>query len=317
MSKLFKPQCLLLYLLVIVVFFFVGIVFAGITGAAKGQGLAGGAIILFYGLISAFLALVLSMIFTSKAELSQVVRANKILGLLSLFFIGFFTVKFMLRANKTSSENIEQNLEAKPIATEVAESTIPPKLNPPTMGLGFFKPKFSDGSKLHFYGHINPKNTVSEHSSTDSIVFHKTEHGNIDIAEAPPWLVPAHLKLDYGIFLFKLLSVKQDFLELVVNETNGQTGIVDKSAGDILYWPEFLMTVNSVEPINRQVQTIHLKPLDQASALTTDYAFLKPIEIKEDWLKVELMSDGFEVQGEGWIRWNAAGELLISYSLLS
>ena len=61
MKKLFKPASLLLYFLTILSFFLAGFLYAALTGAGKGQGLAGGAIVLGYGVLSAGVAFVISI----------------------------------------------------------------------------------------------------------------------------------------------------------------------------------------------------------------------------------------------------------------
>jgi len=60
MKKLLTSTALLFYLLVLLVFFFAGTYFSAIAGVAKGQGLAGPAIVLGYGVIAAALALLAS-----------------------------------------------------------------------------------------------------------------------------------------------------------------------------------------------------------------------------------------------------------------
>lgn len=95
MNKLIKPACLLLYLLSILVFFFVGASGAGILGLAEGQGLAGGAIIFMYGVFVAALALISALIFGHNATIPNIIKVNKILGIVLLLFVAFFTYRIM------------------------------------------------------------------------------------------------------------------------------------------------------------------------------------------------------------------------------
>ncbi|MDX1317257.1 MAG: hypothetical protein R3262_06895, partial [Xanthomarina gelatinilytica] len=62
-----KPYSFLMYFLAIIAFFFLGIVYANITEAGKGQMLAGGAIVFGYGVIGAFIGLCLSIFTAIKA----------------------------------------------------------------------------------------------------------------------------------------------------------------------------------------------------------------------------------------------------------
>ncbi|MBK6622835.1 MAG: hypothetical protein IPG32_18970 [Saprospirales bacterium] len=89
MKRPFQPAKLLLYLLSLLAFLFVGMSVAGITGAGKGQGLAGGAIVLQYGLIFGVIGVVVAVIFASRASQKAVVTANKILALLLVAMLVF------------------------------------------------------------------------------------------------------------------------------------------------------------------------------------------------------------------------------------
>ena len=95
MKKLVKPACLLLYFLSILVFFFVGASGAGFLGLAEGQGLAGGAIIFMYGVFTAVLAFISALILSYNASIPNIIKANKILGIVLLFFGAFLTYRIL------------------------------------------------------------------------------------------------------------------------------------------------------------------------------------------------------------------------------
>jgi len=110
MKKIFRPAALLFYLLSLLVFFIIGIIVAGLSGAAENQGLAGGAIVVFYGIVSALLAFVVSLFLAYRAKFQFVVLSNKILFILLLCLVIFFTINFYLRKD---TEVPEQNLPTK------------------------------------------------------------------------------------------------------------------------------------------------------------------------------------------------------------
>ena len=87
MKKLLTPTALLFYLLVLLVFFFAGTYFSAIAGLAIGQGLAGPAIVLGYGVIAAALALLASFFLVAYLRNEMVVRLNKGLGIILFIFI--------------------------------------------------------------------------------------------------------------------------------------------------------------------------------------------------------------------------------------
>ncbi len=305
---MFKPTSLLLYLLAIIVFFFLGAFFAGITDAGEGQGLAGGAIVVWYGLNFAFFAFLLSLIIAYRASQKFIVRLNKILSIVFLFVLVIFAYMFVSKKNsKAETQIIERETESK--TDDATEDS--------RIGLGFFIPKFSNTAVFYFYGNLNLSKTVSDHPPIDSIVFSRSEQGNVQIAYAPPWLQPEHLKLDYDILIFKIESLTKEFVEVEVNKSNAMTAYVSRDSGKLKLWPEFLLDVHSVEFLSETEHPVFIKPLEHASEVNIKYEIMQPRKIKESWMQVELLDDDYKFLGNGWIRWKKGEKLLIKYNLLS
>ena len=130
-------------------------------------------------------------------------------------------------------------------------------------------------------------------------------------------MVPQHLKLDYDLLYFKVISVTDEFVEIEVNSQNNQTAFVDKSSGVLSYWPDFFLRVNSIAFLNPKGQTVYVKPLDHAGEVYQPYSFMKPLLVKQEWMYVSLLADNFDAVGKGWIKWKEGENLLITYSLLS
>ncbi|MGI9544327.1 MAG: hypothetical protein ACR2MX_13790 [Cyclobacteriaceae bacterium] len=106
MKKLIKPSSLLLYLLSLVVFLMVGMVFAGVTGVAKGQGLAGGAIVLGYGVMFGFTALFISFFIAYYASHSVIINTNRVLAIALIIAAGIFTYRFMMQEGATEPAKV-------------------------------------------------------------------------------------------------------------------------------------------------------------------------------------------------------------------
>ena len=106
-------------------------------------------------------------------------------------------------------------------------------------------------------------------------------------------------------------------MEVSVKDKMHKISFVDRFAGEIQYWPEFLLRVNSVELLPGSDQKIRIKPLDYAGEVIIEYDFLKPVLIQDEWMSVELYDQDYNRLGKGWIRWKDDNKLLISYSLLS
>lgn len=318
MKNLFRPACLLLYFLTLVAFFFGGMTMAALTGAAKGQGLAGGAIVLFYGVIAAGVAFVFALILCY----SITDKAVKIINwsLLGLIIIVAGLMKYNSDERQSERELKQENknynfyFNDSEIQTVVFNNLTDDETQ---TGLGFFKPNFFEKPVMYFYGQPNPEKSIQEHSPTDSIVTAQAELGGFEITNAPPWLVPEHLKLDYDILYFKIISLGRDLIEVEVNSTNGQTGYMDRSAGEVILWPEFFLRVNSVEFIDPVNQKVRHNNVDHSSEVVTKYELMRPLLIQNEWMQVELYDDSYNAVGKGWVRWRADGKLLISYSLLS
>lgn len=99
-----KPYSFLMYFLAIIAFFFLGLVYAGITEAGKGQMLAGGAIVFGYGVIGAFIGLCVSLFTAFKAQRHIIIKIN---GLL-VFIIAASFLYFYLNYQKREQEKLKK-----------------------------------------------------------------------------------------------------------------------------------------------------------------------------------------------------------------
>lgn len=331
--QMLKAYSFLLYFLAVLTSFFVGVTYAGIVEAGKNQGLAGGAIVLGYGVIGAFFGFIIALFIANKTNRRIIFRLNIILTISIICFYIYYHLKFLERqkARALDKQNIEEikepihksptepvNSESEPMAMFINNNLGKRNFNEVKVdGLGMFKPNFGEQNALHFYKNPHLEKPLIEHIPYDSITFKKREYGGYDIATAPPWLVPDHLKLDYDMLYFKVQSVTQEFVEVTVNTITKQTSFVNKYEGDISYWPDFLLGAHSVEFPVPETESIYVKPLVNASKVSMNYSFMKPLRISNEWMFVELQDHSFNPIGNGWIQWIKDGKLLIRYSLLS
>lgn len=323
-----KPYSFLMYILAIIAFFFLGLMYAGMIDAGKGQMLAGGAIVFGYGVLGAFIGLILSLILAFKSSRSVILKLNIVLALVIIALFAYFRMKYQQRQEeKLKHELPKKEQPTKPtshisdvgISQPIAMHFGSPRARQvePIMGLGMFTPNLHRNKPFYFYGDLTLGKSVQVYIFIDSITFRQREYGGFDIATAPPWLVPDHLKLDYDMLYFKITSVGHDFIEVVVNITNNQTAYVDRYAGTLSYWPDFLLQVNSVEFIDPTTQKVYARSFKKSGVVTTTFSVMKPKKIAHHWMLVELLNDNFEIVGKGWIQWKNEEKLLIRYSLLS
>lgn len=326
MKKLLKPASLLFNLLCLLVFFLAGMFYAGWIGAGKNQGLAGGAIALGWGVIFAVVAFIFSFFLTYHLLHRRIVMGNW--ALLGFLLLGYGTTYYRYVQREKFKEEKDLPYREKPaVPTQDAdqigmltsfESPMSRAQNQESNpGMGFFTPNFFDNPTLYFYNRPNLEKSILEHVAHDSITFRNNEYNQFEIATAPPWLVPEILKMDYDILYFKINSVTEEFVEVIVNVQNEQTSYVSKQAGKIIYWPEFLLRVNSVEFLPDTHEKIRARPFPTSGIIQTTYEFLRPVKIKDEWAEVLLLNGDFQKVGIGWIQWKRNGKLLIRFNLLS
>ncbi|WP_178987006.1 hypothetical protein [Winogradskyella schleiferi] len=325
--QMLKPYSFLLYFLSIIAFFFIGLTYAGIVEAGKNQGLAGGAIVVGYGVMATAIGLIIALVVANKATRKTIFNLNIILALCIVAFYAYYHIKYLERQKgkvqdrqeteqpkKQTAPNTIASAEAKSIAMLFRNDKKAQSKS--KMGLGLFSPNMLENKTLFFYGNLNLEKPITEHTPTDSITFKRSKYGSFNIATAPPYLVPEHLKLDYDILYFKVVSVSQDFLEIVVNSKTQQTAYVNKQAGEFQFWQAFLLSVNSVEFAKPDIQNIYIKPLSNSGMVNQPYSFMKPLKVKQSWMHVHLLNDAFKTVGKGWIKWQDHEKLLITYNLL-
>jgi hypothetical protein len=318
MKKLVKGSSFLLYSLSILVFFFVGVFYVMISGAAEGQGLAAGAIVIGNGIIFASIALVASIVLVYYSEPRVIKKVNVVLVFALVLSVTYLIFRNLTREDPETTSMHKPMLSAKALAmASPQEITQAGRNQEEKPGLGFFKPTLFDTPALYFYGNPNFMEPVMEHPAFDSLSFQQLEYGGYDISYAPPWFAPHHLKLDYDMLYLKVVGVTGDFAEVVVNKVTGRTAYINRYAGKIIYWPDFLLHVHSIKMLPEREQTIRVKPLDYAGEVNIPHVFMKPVMVKEKWVKVQLLDDDFQDVGEGCVRWRDENGLLIGYSLLS
>lgn len=324
MNTYINIRSLILYVLGFLLFFCAGGIVANLARAGENQGLAAGAIVFGYAIIGGLIGIVATLIMVGLLPKKIIVRLNLAFSIAVMLMIGvFFFQAYQKRAFKKKEE--KEHKESKPLPA--TKPVIPvgfapavpghsPIKNEEDLGLGFFVPWFTENEPVYFYGNINFEKTVQDHAPIDSITFLKTEFHGIDIKTAPPWLQPAHLKLDYEILYFKATAISLEWIEVIVNQATGQRYWLPSDSGKLLFWPEFLLRINSVELLDQR-QSVKVKPLENAANQILPFQFLRPIKVQNEWMEVELQNNGFQKIGAGWIKWRENGQLLILYNLLS
>ncbi len=313
-----------------------GIAYAKLIEAGKGQMLAAGAIVLGYGVVGSLFGFVISLILSYKANRIFIIKLNVILLALNVLAVIYFFVTIQnnqhQRDNKSGFElpvtptdpGINQIKlgsvtlgKAAQLNSSSSNAETPNFKNVTSMGLGMFQPDISGKKAMYFYHKPDMEQNILFPTPIDSITFNLDQYNNINIETAPPWLNPQHLKLDYGFMFFKVVTVYSGFIEIEVNVENGRTSFVSSGSGTLKYWPDFLLSVHSIEFLQPETQKIKIKPMDHASDVLIPYSIMQPKAVQHDWILIELLDNNYNQVGEGWIKWRQHDTMLIGYSLLS
>jgi len=90
MRKFIKPAAIVFYLFSALTFFFAGISFASFSGAAEGQELASGAILLSYGMVFSLITILIAIVIVAKVSSRAIISFNKMLLVIIILFVVIF-----------------------------------------------------------------------------------------------------------------------------------------------------------------------------------------------------------------------------------
>jgi hypothetical protein len=222
--SLLRPAALILYPLSFIACFLLGAFVTKWSGAAEGQGLAAGAIVIYYAVLSSVIGTMVSFIVAYFSPSKLIAKINWLLLIVLLLMIA--VLAYQIRQKKSEKDLKEpvhkqktilpQNMIAWGSFTERTKNSSAPKA-----GLGQFKPRFEDNSVLYLYNPPHPDDHLPD-APIDSISFQLDGIRNPSIKSAPPYLVAEHMKLDYGILFFKVRTQSPYMLELELNKSQGK-----------------------------------------------------------------------------------------------
>ncbi len=279
----------------------------------KNVGLAGGAMVLFYGLFGFILGLMASLALRNRLSIKYLQKSNAIFAL----FLIFCTVRIYQHIATSKAEVKKrqerfQHLKPTPTARPI------PVTDRVEMGIGIAQVHLKADQSIYFYSKPKVDQVPEQISPVDSVTLRDSPNG-IDIATAPRWLVPERLKLDYQIFQFLVVAQHRSFVEVVVNKTNGQTAWMSRTQLSYKDWSSFLLEVSAIQPLDWDNNPLRTKPLTHAPPLLEiDAQYrLQPLTIEGNWIEVHVLDHDQQAIGKGWLQWRSNTKLLINYDLLS
>lgn len=228
-----------------------------LLGIGANQGLAAGAMVLFYAFIVGILGLVVAILIYIKRKSLPLLKINLILLLLlglSLVLLKITPRKKSVPYNKPSEEVSKAGFLSFSFNQQDIQSE---QVN---MGLGLFTPEMAAGHKLYFYDAPLLHTFNERQKPIDSIVFTSTNFGSLDMSYKPSWLEPHYMKLDYDILLFKVNSLGRRYIEITVNKSENRTLYVLTESGTYVDWNQFITQAHSVEILDTFPQKIKSQP---------------------------------------------------------
>jgi hypothetical protein len=187
-----------------------------------------------------------------------------------------------------------------------------------TLGTGIVKIEFDCKTVVDFYKKPTDKTSFKKIEFFDDKEINSCNIKNLKIEQT--WLKPEVLWLDYFQFNFRCKSTTGEWLELIVNNENGQTYWIKKNkTTKFLTWEEYLQGMFGVRRLDNEKQKIRNSPTDSAQEMKyngTDCFQVKTL--KADWIEI-FTGDHCDEYGSktqiksGWIKWRSGDKLLIKY----
>ncbi len=187
------------------------------------------------------------------------------------------------------------------------------------LGLGLVSIHFDDNTTLHFYTTPNDKEPI------ETIQFFNDQtinSWNIQDLELKEWLSPERLMLEDSQFVFRCITVQDNWLKVIVNTENGESLWLKKSdLTKFVNWGDYLVEMFSVARLPDQNQKIRSLPTDISEEINYQGQDCFQVKsMKGDWIEIftaeycdESYTNSTTKLKSGWIKWREGNKLLIEY----
>lgn len=188
------------------------------------------------------------------------------------------------------------------------------------LGIGIVEINFDQNTVLDFYASPKDKAPIKK------IEFFNDEAINgwniRDIDNQKKWLKPEVLHLDYSAFIFRCLSVKGDWQQVIVDNEKGTTYWLKKTAVTTFKdWETYLKGMFSVKRLADNNQKIRTSSSQKANEIKYEGQDCFQVKsMKGDWIQIFTPDNCDEENKEkqtklilGWIKWREGKKLLIEY----
>ena len=215
--------------------------------------------------------------------------------------------------NANELKTIEQKENA--IADAVSVETIQTEL-----GIGIVAINFDENTILHFYTSPNDKEPTRTVEFFNDTTIKGWNIRNLD--KQKKWLAPEVLWLDYHYFVFRCLTVEDDWLKVVVNNKTAETLWLKKSdLTTFKNWETYLKEMFGIARLPNEEQKIRRLPTDNSEEIKyQEQECFEVKSMKDDWIEIstaEYCDDNQTKVKSGWIKWRQGNTLLIDYFITS
>jgi hypothetical protein len=190
-----------------------------------------------------------------------------------------------------------------------------------TLGTGIVKIEFDSSTVVDFYDNPTNKDFSKRVEFFNDKEINSWNIKNLKTEQT--WLKPEVLWLDYSQFNFRCKSTNGEWLELIVNNDNGQTYWIKKNLKTkFLTWEEYLKDMFAVSRLQDKKQIIRKQPSDKSAEIKYEGRDCFRVKsVKGDWAEI-FTTDWCEGKEKteiksGWIRWRQGNELLIDHHTTS
>jgi hypothetical protein len=275
--------------------------FLGAKFVPKDAGLAGGAIVLGYALMTVLGVLLVGGILVWKLPPPQFTRVFRIVGILALVALGLLAYRFFTHVKPEIDQQKLEQKKSRHLSKPTVSAPAIDEGRPPS-GIGMSKPLLFPKRPLGFYEKPDAPEPF------DELVFKNGEHF-IEVARAPDDFLPEYQKLDYDLFFFRTMSQEGEWLEIEINRDSGKTAWVRKD--DVVWqpWSVFLPNVYAIEHLRPQDFPVREEPLNHAAPL--------PEQPTEPWQVERVEGDWVKLKNSGWLRWRWDGKEMVRFVYLS
>jgi hypothetical protein len=143
-----------------------------------------------------------------------------------------------------------------------------------------------------------------------------------DLDKHKEWLNPEILWLDYSQFVFRCLTVQNNWFKVIVNNENGETLWLKKNElTTFKNWENYLTEMFGVARLPNHQQKIRVSPIENSDEIIYKGQDCFQVKsMKGDWIEIftadycdESYTDSKAKIKSGWIKWRQGNNLLIEY----